>query len=271
MSETSINAKNHAGLPIVYRPGDPLAGVDSAELGSRKPKASEVTAELIVRTMVENGVKVGDRMPAESEMIESYQVSRETIREALRILESQGVLRIKRGPGGGPFVNAINAGFLARASSLYFHLAGSTYGEIFETWASIEPIMSAEAAAHPDKAWKSELLSPFLHVDPHEHTRDQIITELNDFHSVVALISGNRVLTLIVQSINHLVVHQVLQRLDPTNMAEVNVHMHHEIARAIIDGNSGKARDLMEQHLRDVIETARISKPEMMSEPIEWR
>lgn len=266
-----VTQDQRGGLPIVYRPGDPLADDATASIGGRRPKASEATAELIVQDIVSNGYQVGDRMPPESEMLERIGVSRETLREALRILEAQGVLTIRRGPGGGPLINALNASYLARTSALYFHLSGSTHEELFESWAFIEPLMSAKVASLPNRRWKLDRLGPFQEYDPNEHTRGEVISELNDFHGAIAAMSGNRVLTLLTQSIDHIVVHQVLQRIDPQEKGPTMAHSHHEIARAIIDGYATKARKLMEQHIREVIAWTRERHPEIMGQLIEWR
>lgn len=259
------------GLPIVYQPGDPLADNGTDSIGGRPPKAAEATAELIVRGIVEKGYQVGDRMPPESEMLARLGVSRETLREALRILEAQGILRIRRGPGGGPFVNALNASYLARTAALYFHLSGATYEELFESWAIIEPLMSAKVAANPDRRWKLNLLEPFKEYDPNEHTRGEMISDLNHFHGTIATMSGNRVLTLLTQAIDHIVVHHIMKRIDPQEKGIKMAHSHNEIANAIIDGYPTKARKLMEQHIRDVVEWTRVQHPEIIKELIEWR
>lgn len=261
----------HAGLPIIYRPGDPLSESDDHYGSGRAPKASEVTAERIVGSIVSRGFQVGDRLPAEAEMIEKLGVSRETLREALRILESQGIITIRRGPKGGPFIHAINASYLARTAALYFHLSGATYDELFESWAFLEPLMSEKVASMPDRRWKLDRLLPFLEYDPHEHSRGQLISDLNDFHGVVATMSGNRVLQLVTQAVDHIVVHQVLQRVDPQERGSTMAHSHAEIARSIVDGRPSKARKLMAEHLEEVIAWARHSQPEIMNELIEWR
>ncbi|MEG9224675.1 FadR/GntR family transcriptional regulator [Aeromicrobium sp. Sec7.5] len=259
------------GLPIEYRSGDPLASDGPGSSHGRTPKASETLAERIIVDIVSNGYRVGDRLPAESDMLQDVGGSRETLRGALQILEAQGILDIRRGPGGGPFVNALNAGYLARTSALYFHLAGATYDELFESWASIEPLMAAKVASLPDRRWKLTRLSPFLDYDPLQHSRGEMITDLTDFHAVVATMGGNRVLTLLTQSVNHIVVHQVLQRVDPTEHGTTMAHSHHEIARALVDGHATKARRLTEAHIREVIGWSREARPELMDELIEWR
>src|SRR4029077_8746492 len=94
----------------------------------RSPKTSERVALEIVHDIVAQGVRAGDRLPLEAEMVEQYQVSRASLREALRLLEVQGLIRLKAGPGGGTVVGSVEAANLARTATLYFHLGASTYG-----------------------------------------------------------------------------------------------------------------------------------------------
>src|SRR5919107_894815 len=88
-------------------------------------KTSEVVAFAVARDIVEHGLRSGDRLPLEAEMVEQYSVSRESLREALRLLEAQGIVSIRRGPGGGPVVGRAESVNLGRTMTLYFQLAGA--------------------------------------------------------------------------------------------------------------------------------------------------
>ena len=83
-------------------------------------------------------------------MLDQYDVSRESLREALRLLEVQGLVAIRRGPGGGPTVCTVDPANLGRVSTLYYHLAGATYRELWEAWILAESILAERAAANPD-------------------------------------------------------------------------------------------------------------------------
>src|SRR4051812_18011504 len=73
----------------------------------RPLKTSEIVARDVVRDISNGGLQPGDGLPSESAMLEQYGVSRESLREGLRLLEVQGLIRIRRGPGGGPIVGTI--------------------------------------------------------------------------------------------------------------------------------------------------------------------
>ncbi|SDU82747.1 FadR/GntR family transcriptional regulator [Gordonia westfalica] len=258
------------GLPIIYNPGEMHTSVRSAE-STRAPKASETTAAAIVSDIVSLGLRRGDRLPAESDMLANYSVSRETLREALRILEVQGLITLKRGPGGGPFVNALNASYLARTATLYFHLAGATYDEVFDTWKILEPPLSAKVARLEDRKLKEAAFARFLEYDVDEHEASEIFSDLNDFHGVIAELTGNRVLTLLTQAIDHIVVEHVLDAgRDTVAEDDAMSHDHADIAKAIIAGRPRKAETLMHDHISEVVERFRERHPERSDELVQW-
>lgn len=262
------------GLPIVYSPGGDFA----AESGNgrspsvRKPKASEVVAARIVQDIVDARLQVGDRLRSEAEMLEHYDVSRESLREGLRILEVQGLITIKRGPNGGPIVAALNASYLARTATLYFNLSSATYADVFDVWEELEPALAAKVARIEDKKMKKEVLGPFLDdADLSAESEAEVFRRNNSFHSVLADLADNPVLTLLTQAISHIVVDHVIESVNPVREIPQLAHEHHEIAEAIINGRATKAYKLMREHIEEVTEHYRRQWPERMCDPIHWR
>ena len=82
--------------------------------------------------------------------------------------------------------------YLARTATLYFNLSGATYKEIFDNWLDFEPVIAAKVARMPDRRRKRAALAPF--VDEHDPGDDfEHFEELNNFHSVLGSLAGNRV------------------------------------------------------------------------------
>ena len=259
------------GLPIIYKPGGNLRPVRDAEAAATiaPPKASEIVASSVVRDIISADLRVGDRLPAEADMLEQYAVSRESLREGLRLLEVQGLISIRRGPGGGPSVAPVNASYLARTASMYYNLCGATYSEVFDTWLDLEPLIAAKVARISDRRRKTAALSVYL--DDQEPLDDQEhFEELNTFHSVLAALAGNRVTTLLVQSVTHIVVDHVVEGMNPLEIPHLDSD-HHDIAVAVIDGRSRKARDLMHDHIAAIVDYYRTQQPDHMETPIAWR
>jgi GntR family transcriptional regulator, transcriptional repressor for pyruvate dehydrogenase complex len=262
------------GLPITF--GVVLdeqtgRGRQSLRPDSRPLKTSEVVAGRLVRDMGAAGLQVGDRLPDEASMLAQYKVSRESLREALRILEVQGLITIHRGPGGGPKVAAIDPAFLARTATLYFHLSGATYAEMFETWFLVEPAVAEKVAALPDRPRLRRSLEPFIVDLPPDVKSDVFFSVSTGFHAELARLSGNRVLGLLVQAIGHIVVDHVMLDLDPVQERTTIERDHRQIAEAIIAGRTHKARTLMSAHIATMTEIYRSRWPDRMGELIEWR
>jgi DNA-binding GntR family transcriptional regulator len=94
--------------------------------------------------------------------------------------------------------------------------------------------------------------------------------ELNNFHSVLGSLAGNRVTTLLVQAVTHIVVDHVIEGVNPLEIPHLDSE-HHDIAVAIIDGRSRKARDLMHDHIAAVVDFTREHSSTHMETPIAWR
>jgi len=98
----------------------------------RGRKRAEVVAREILKDAIRRKIPPGSRLAPESQMIDSMSVGRSSLREALRILEVQGILTIKPGPGGGPFLNTVSSRNFGTMSTLYFMASGATYRELLE-------------------------------------------------------------------------------------------------------------------------------------------
>lgn len=112
----------------------------------RIPKTGELIAGRIRKAIIRGQLKPGDRLASESELVVEYQVSRPTVREAIRILESEGFLRISRGARGGAHVVAPGPELLAKAAGLTLQFRGATLADVYTARSVIEPPAARMAA-----------------------------------------------------------------------------------------------------------------------------
>ncbi len=236
----------------------------------RTMKTSERVALDIVRDIVAQGLRTGAHLPLEALMVQQYGVSRASLREALRLLEVQGLIWLKPGPGGGPVVGTVEPANLARTASLYFHLGAATYGHLMETQVLLEPLCAQRAAQHPDRR---EVMAPYL--DEMVLTEDTSEREYRGatigFHSAVWKLAANPVLTLLSQAVTHIVSDHVVATMDPVELRDEILEEHAVLARTIASGRVDKAARLMAEHFQAQHDYYAEHWPARMAELIEWR
>lgn len=230
-------------------------------VGAFRPlKTSEKIALDIVRSIVERRLNFGDPLPNEAEMTRQYNASRASVREALRLLEVQGLIQIKRGSHIGTTVGEAHAAALARALTLYFHLAGVTYDELFETWQLTEPLLAESAARNKDRDAVEQRIANHLSVDGLNW--EAVV----DFHDAIFDLAGNRALAFIVRAVGMLCA-TVVRELDLSTYHDIQED-YAKIAKAILDGDTARARETMLQNILRVTDRFRKEFPEKVGDRV---
>jgi GntR family transcriptional repressor for pyruvate dehydrogenase complex len=245
----------------------PYVSIHQREISKR----SERVAIALVRDIVSRGLAPGDRLPLEADLLDEYGVSRESMREALRLLEAQGIVHIRRGPGGGPIVGRAESVNLARTMTLYFHLTGATYDELMRSWEALEPASASRAAGNPDRARVAALMAP--HLEPFDDGGDPgvYMAHANALHFAVLELDDNPILRMITAAVGDIVRTHVLLRVDPFEIRELIDCDHHEIAAAIGAGQPELAQDAMRRHIAALEPVYRAHWDGRMTDLVEWK
>src|SRR5215469_12163891 len=133
-------------VPAPQSPDSAPHSRGSGLTGSRPPTAAMLVAQRIVRDIATAGLRPGDQLPPERAMLETYETGRGTLREALRLLEFQGVIALKPGPGGGPILMNPAPSHLASTLQLLMQLNQAPYRVVVEARLALEPVISRLAA-----------------------------------------------------------------------------------------------------------------------------
>lgn len=238
---------------------------------TRPLKTSETVARDVTRDMISAAMNPGDSLPPEVSMLERYAVSRESLREGLRLLEVQGLISIRRGPGGGPIVETVDPANLGRMSSLFYHMAGASYRELFESWVIAESYLALRAARNSDAALRKQTLSPFLDRHPNDEPLEEFVQSHAAFHAAVASLVGNKILQISLLTMGLIVSHHVPTMFDPRSIREDMEADHLDIARAIIAGHSSRAETLMGEHIERIAQMCSQLMGARVEEFIEWQ
>jgi GntR family transcriptional regulator, transcriptional repressor for pyruvate dehydrogenase complex len=106
----------------------------------RGKKAAQRIADYI-RDLIGKGELVeGDLLPSEATLLDQFEVSRPTLREAFRILEAESLLVTRQGASGGVFVTRPNLSVASRDIGLYLQLSGTTIADVFAALELVEPM-----------------------------------------------------------------------------------------------------------------------------------
>src|ERR1700734_2741707 len=177
-------------------------GYESGAQQLRVPKAAELVAARIRGQIIRAELKQGDSLPAESELMETFGVSRPTLREAIRVLEMESLLRMRRGSRGGAVVTAPDPAVAARAVGVRLQLRGVTLRDIHEARTMIEP-MAARHIAGAKGAGPVLLKLHELNETARDSIRDfrEFPHNTWQFHRGLVEGTGNQTLTVLSQTI----------------------------------------------------------------------
>ena len=242
------------------------------ESNRRKVKLAEMIAAMILDDIEVRGLKAGEPLMSESEIVAAYQCGRASVREALRILETNGLVTIKAGPKGGVVVGRVDPVQFGRMASRYFQLGGSTIRELVEARLVLEPVLTAMAARRRNGEDIRELQA-FIDsirssptVDENEYMRESF-----KLHSLMTGMSGNRVLDLYCKAMKDVFTSRVRGLVIPASREKHVRSVHVQIALAVSDGDAATAEHLMASHLQEYASYAARRLPGLMESRVSWQ
>jgi GntR family transcriptional regulator, transcriptional repressor for pyruvate dehydrogenase complex len=236
----------------------------------RPPKTAMLVAQRIVRDVVRSHMSPGDLLPPERVMLEKYATGRGTLREALRLLEFQGVISLKPGPGGGPVLQTPTASHLASTLMLLMQLNKAPYHVIVEVRNAIEPVISELAATQISDASLTELAATVEQMRTEIDDRDLFLEANSRFHDVIAWSSGNVLFAYIVDSLLGILDGTVLGIDYPRDRRTAIVKAHEEIYRALAAHDPEAAKETMRRHIEEYTKYAKKKFPSVLDETITW-
>jgi GntR family transcriptional repressor for pyruvate dehydrogenase complex len=223
-------------------------------VGVKRGRLHEPVAEQIRQAIFRGLIKTGHKLPPEREMAEHFQTSRVALREALRALEKEGLITIKRGAGGGAFVadfdNALNA--LADSLSTVVKLGSAKSANLTEMRSILEPEITrlATIRATPEdiSAIEAVVIAQEQELESGELSRKLDM----DFHRCVAEAAHNPVMNIVVNAVNQSIRDSILRSKRTEEMRKRVVNYHREIFEAVRSGNAEHAKRIMSSHVVDV-------------------
>ncbi|MGX5771798.1 FadR/GntR family transcriptional regulator [Microbacterium trichothecenolyticum] len=200
----------------------------------------------------------GDQLPAEAALAESIGVSRLTIREALKVLAGQGLVELGR--GRRPTVRQPDSAVMSRFLSVAIRRDSRSVLELLSIRRSLEVLSASEAAKHASRAALNAMSAA---LDEMQRAADALdgsnesVTRYNtadvSFHEALAMASGNRMLSLLLESLASSLHHSFTQSFTGFMAAggdiDDAVQEHRHIFQLVSAGDSAGAERAMKRHL----------------------
>jgi GntR family transcriptional repressor for pyruvate dehydrogenase complex len=225
---------------------EPVERVPTYQLVLRR-----IEEQLINRTL-----RPGDRLPPERELAGILGASRPAVREALRVLQAQGVVwsAVGTGADSGTIVTAAPSGALTRLLRVHLAVASFPLSDIIEARVMLERFsaLSAVTAITPEDLAK--IAAPLETMDEPDIDRARFNELDTEFHVAIAEAGGNRFVADLTVAVRESIRTDILGTLEESaDWTEIRDGLradHHAIYRALADSDGTRAADALETHIK---------------------
>jgi GntR family transcriptional repressor for pyruvate dehydrogenase complex len=227
----------------------------------RAPKLAHLVAEQLREQIAVGDIKPGDTLPSEGKLLEQFGISRPTLREALRVLESETLIQLGRGARSGATVLGPSIEAIARRSILYLAVQGTTLAEVLQARILLEPSIAALLAERSKKPF----IAAFRRCNEQQaqalRQKDYatLLARVNEFHDLLMTFSENRALSLVAG-----ILHSIVTKLNPqvllagdrrsqhsmfVKRCEMAVEAHTQLTRLIAAGKAAEAEKFWRKYM----------------------
>lgn len=226
-----------------------VAAIEREPARRRRPRAFQQIVDEIRGDVFSRRVAAGDRLPNEAALAERFNVSRLAVREALRVLELQGLVRVEHGFQGGTFVATAGSAPVTDALETMLRLEHIDRAEIYAARRRLEPGVAALAAVGLDAETTAALEVNLAEGGRRLAAGRPAFSTNLEFHTLVARACGNRILRLTTHAVLELLRAAESRRPSDEKVNREACRAHAAILRALRAGDADRASAAMEVHL----------------------
>jgi DNA-binding FadR family transcriptional regulator len=212
-----------------------------------------------VRLQIEQAIRRGDfapgeRLPSERELVETFGVSRVSVREAIRSLEALGLVRVHQGRGA--FVTDRRSG-LGEPMARWLDVHRDEVLELLAVRGALDEQAAVATVEHADAATLAAVRAAeaaFAEAVAQQASMDELVPLDIDLHVVIAEASGNRLLYDLLSDLHHYLAESRYLAFSPKGRPEQSAVEHREIVDALAAGDAEAARRATARHIASVRE-----------------
>ena len=215
-------------------------------------RLSDEIVRQIKEALFAGKLQAGDKLPTERELAERFETSRASVREALRTLEPEGLIRIKKGAEGGIFIAHVDHRPAAKSFQTLLQLRKVSIHEIAEVRLIVEPQAARLAASRAKSEDLRELEEEIRKMSASVKAKE--LPRFYDlrFHLLIARAAHNAVLELLAESMLG-VASKAISQLNPSRDTLLHVlSRHRKVMEAVRQRDPDAAFESMREHIVDV-------------------
>ncbi|EDY54708.1 MULTISPECIES: FCD domain-containing protein [Streptomyces] len=171
----------------------------------RVPKMAELVAAQLRRKIVRGELAEGEALPAESALMAEFAVSRPTLREAFRVLESESLISVRRGARGGARVQTPEGTVAARYAGVVLEYGGTTLKDVYDARTVIEAPCAGLLAEGRTDGDLERLRAAVAEAETLMDDPSAFIRAHMEFHALVVELAGNETLSVLNGMVRHII------------------------------------------------------------------
>jgi GntR family transcriptional repressor for pyruvate dehydrogenase complex len=238
---------------------DDVLQVPRPALQLHQPRVAELVADALRQRILDGRLEDGELLPNQDTLLVEFGISKPSLREAMRILEAEGLVRVRRGNVGGAVVHRPRPHHAAYTLALVLQAGHVPVDDVVAALKQLEGICAGLCAARPDR---SDQVVPRLR-ECNERAHSAVDDELGyvdataDFHRQLVLLCGNRTMGVLAGSLETLWLTHVREWAESEAEAgtfpdrayrEQGLRVHERLTRYIERGDAARASRLAESH-----------------------
>lgn len=220
----------------------------------RQPRVAEIVASKLRDDILSGRLREGDILPTQESLLQEFGVSPPALREAIHLLETDGLISVRRGNVGGAVVRMPSPDRTAHMISMVLQTRAATPSDVSEALLHLEPICAGMCAAREDRATE---VVPYLQAEIDNQTKQfddatQYVPNARRFHEALVSRCGNEPMILLIGSLELIwSTHESSVWGDDVNEKTMRAALrdHQRLLDAIAEGNSERATKLAADHL----------------------
>ncbi len=216
----------------------------------RVPKASDVLADALRRQILSGELPEGYALPVERMLAAESGLSRTAVREALRILEIEGLVYTKAGRAGGSFIRRPDAQSVERTLTVFMAARHVKFRALLELREALEPSGAELAALNRSEQDLDDLRATNRHMEDCFDDVGKFLLCNVDWHVAVVRASGNELMHAIIVSLSKAIHRGTdIEDFNSERIRELALVAHRRVIAAIENRDSEAARRAMEKHV----------------------